>query len=73
MNEPLNMPKARLEDLIALLWREEFKVLGPIARDGNVAFEEVRRVSDLPVGVRESQEPGRYRLRRVSLATSSAW
>ena len=62
MNEPLNMPKARLEDLIALLWREEFKVLGPIVRDGNVAFDEVRRVSDLPVGVRESQEPGSYRL-----------
>jgi hypothetical protein len=62
MNESLNMPKAKLEDLIALLWREEFKVLGPVARDGSVTFDEVRRVSDLPVGVRESQEPGRYRL-----------
>jgi sulfhydrogenase subunit beta (sulfur reductase) len=62
MNEPLKMPKAALQDLITLLWSEEFKVLGPIARDGGVAFEEVRRVSDLPVGMRESQEPGRYRL-----------
>lgn len=62
MNESLNMPKAKLEDLIALLWREEFKVLGPVARDGSVTFDEVRRVSDLPVGVRDSQEPGRYRL-----------
>ncbi len=62
MNEPLKMPKAVLQDLITLLWGEEFKVLGPVARDGGVAFEEVRRVSDLPVGLRESQEPGRYRL-----------
>jgi hypothetical protein len=62
MNEPLKMPKAALQDLITLLWGEEFKVLGPVARDGGVAFEEVRRVSDLPVGMRESQEPGRYRL-----------
>jgi sulfhydrogenase subunit beta (sulfur reductase) len=62
MNEALNLPKARLEDLIALLWREGFKVLGPVARDGGVAFEEVRKVSDMPVGQRESQEPGRYRL-----------
>jgi sulfhydrogenase subunit beta (sulfur reductase) len=62
MNEPLHMPKAKLEDLIALLWREGFKVLGPVARDGSIAFDEVRQVSDLPVGLRESQEPGRYRL-----------
>lgn len=62
MKEPLKMPKAVLQDLITLLWGEEFKVLGPVARDGGVAFEEVRRVSDLPVGMRESQEPGRYRL-----------
>jgi ferredoxin len=62
MNERLHMPKAKLEDLIALLRREGFKVLGPIARDGSVAFEEVRGVSDLPVGKRDSQERGRYRL-----------
>ncbi len=62
MNESLNMPKAKLEDLIALFWREGFEVLGPVARDGSVTFDEVRRVSDLPVGLRESQEPGRYRL-----------
>jgi hypothetical protein len=62
MNESLHMPKARLDELIALLWGEEFTVRGPIVGDGTVTFEEVRRVSDLPVGVRESQEAGRYRL-----------
>ena len=62
MNEPLNLPKAGLEELIALLWREGFKVLGPVARDGGVTFDEVHGVSDLPVGMRESQEAGRYRL-----------
>jgi sulfhydrogenase subunit beta (sulfur reductase) len=62
MNGALNMPKARLDDLIALLWHEKYRVLGPVARDGGVAFEEVKRVSDLPVGVRDSQEAGRYRL-----------
>jgi sulfhydrogenase subunit beta (sulfur reductase) len=62
MNQPLHMPKMRLEDLIALLWREGFSVLGPRAHDGSVAFGEVRGLADLPVGMRESQEPGRYRL-----------
>jgi hypothetical protein len=42
MNESLNMHKAKLEDLIAQLRREEFKVLGPVARDDSVTFDEVR-------------------------------
>jgi len=58
----MKMPKAALDDLIALLWREEFKVMGPVARDGGVAFHEVHRVADLPVGMRETQDAGRYRL-----------
>ncbi|MGO9268422.1 MAG: 4Fe-4S dicluster domain-containing protein [Candidatus Binataceae bacterium] len=62
MNEPLHMPKTALEDLITILWREGFKVLGPVARDGAVAFDEVRKLSDLAVATRETQEPGRYRL-----------
>jgi hypothetical protein len=62
MNESLTMPKAGLDELIALLWRDGFTVLGPVARDGGVTFDEIRRVSDLPVGVREAQEAGRYRL-----------
>jgi len=62
MSEALHMPKAALEDLIAILWREGFKVLGPVARDGAVAFDEVRKVSDLAVAMRETQAPGHYRL-----------
>jgi ferredoxin len=62
MNESLQMPKAALEDLIAILWREGFKVLGPVARDGAIAFEEIRKESDLATGLRDTQAPGRYRL-----------
>ena len=36
MSESLHLPKAELEDLIGILWREGFKVLGPVARDGAV-------------------------------------
>ncbi len=37
-------------------------MLGPVLRDGAVVLDEVRRVEDLPVGWRDHQEPGRYRL-----------
>ncbi len=62
MTEPMYMPKAALENLIALLRGDGYKVLGPVSRDAGVAFEEVRAVSDLAAGVRDSQEAGRYRL-----------
>lgn len=62
MGESLHMPKTALEDLIAILRREGFKVLGPVARDGAVAFDEVHTVSDLAVAMRDEQSPGRYRL-----------
>src|SRR5215469_12999474 len=58
----LTMGKAALDELIALLWREEFMVLGPVASEGGVSFQEVRSVVDMPVGMREEQEAGRYRL-----------
>jgi sulfhydrogenase subunit beta (sulfur reductase) len=56
------LPKTRLEDLIQHLWREGFRVLGPVPRNGGIVFDEVRRVADLPIGLREEQQPGRYRL-----------
>jgi len=62
MNESLRMPKSSLDDLIALLQGDGYRVLGPIARDGGLSFDEVRRTADLPVGLRDTQEPGRYRL-----------
>jgi sulfhydrogenase subunit beta (sulfur reductase) len=62
MSNLFRMSKNRIGELIELLWVEGFKVLGPVARDGSVGFSEVRNVSDMPVGMRDAQEPGRYRL-----------
>jgi sulfhydrogenase subunit beta (sulfur reductase) len=62
MTECLSLPKSRLQQLIDLLWEKSFRVLGPVLRNGVLAFDEVRRVTDMPVGRREEQLPGRYRL-----------
>jgi sulfhydrogenase subunit beta (sulfur reductase) len=62
VNESLTMPKPRLDDLIAVLQGQGYRVFGPVARDGGIAFDEVRQTSDLPIGMRDSQEAGRYRL-----------
>jgi ferredoxin len=62
VSDALHLPKPRLDELIAMLWRDGYRVLGPVERDGAVLFGEVRTMSDLPIGRREEQGPGRYRL-----------
>jgi sulfhydrogenase subunit beta (sulfur reductase) len=39
--------------------------VGPRVREGSVVYDEVRAVADLPVGRRDEQAPGRYRLREA--------
>jgi sulfhydrogenase subunit beta (sulfur reductase) len=64
MNQSMVLPKHRLEELIALLWRQGYRVLGPVVHEGNVLFDEVRSIADMPIGVRDAQEAGRYRLEK---------
>lgn len=56
------LPVDRLTELIAALRARGFEVIGPRVRDGAVMHEEVRSADDLPRGVGDAQEPGRYRL-----------
>ncbi len=62
MSDAFQLPKPRLDELIAMLWRDGYRVMGPVERDGAVAFDEVRAMADLPIGRREEQAPGRYRI-----------
>ncbi len=67
-NKPTNEPvpallaKPSFQRLIDLLHKKGYRVLGPTLRDGAVVWDTIRQVSDLPVGWRDVQEPGRYRL-----------
>jgi ferredoxin len=62
VSDALTLAKPRLNELIAMLWRDGYRVLGPVERDGAVAFDEVRAMGDLPLGRREEQSPGSYRI-----------
>ncbi len=63
--EPRWLERGALQALITLLVDRGYRVLGPVVRDGAVEFDDVDRVERLPVGWRDAQEPGRYRLERV--------
>jgi sulfhydrogenase subunit beta (sulfur reductase) len=54
----------QLERLIPALHDRGYQVVGPTVRDGAIVYDILERLSDLPVGWTDEQEPGRYRLRR---------
>jgi len=60
------LPRANLQRLFDALSAERYRIVGPALRDGSVVWETVRSVSDLPIGWRDQQEPGRYRLEQTS-------
>lgn len=56
------LPKADFQRLLDALGAKGYRVVGPVLRDGSVVWETVERTPDLPIGWRDQQEPGRYRL-----------
>ncbi|CUS35139.1 Sulfhydrogenase, subunit beta [Candidatus Nitrospira nitrificans] len=59
------LPTASLQRLLDALSAKGYRIVGLTVRDGSVVWETVRSVSDLPVGWRDHQEPGRYRLEQT--------
>ncbi|NOU11293.1 MAG: 4Fe-4S dicluster domain-containing protein [Nitrospira sp.] len=59
------LPKSSLQRLLDVLSVRGYRIVGPMVRDGSVVWDTVRSVSDLPIGWRDQQEPGRYRLEQT--------
>lgn len=58
------IPAAEMGALFGVLGDRGYGVLGPTIRDGAIVIGDVSGVEDLPVGWRDEQDGGRYRLSR---------
>jgi ferredoxin len=61
-NEPRTLRRAQLDELVALLIARGYRVVGPRERDGAIVYGELSGADELPIGRRDEQAPGRYRL-----------
>jgi len=65
--DPALLPKSLFQRLLDTLQTMGYRVVGPAVRDGAVMWETIRQVADLPIGWRDVQEPGRYRLEQTGV------
>ena len=56
------LPGDRLQDLVDLIWKEGYEVIGPTVESGAVVYRPITRVDQLPRGYVEVQGGGSYRL-----------
>ena len=68
---PLLISHQALGELVAALAADGFTVIGPRLQDGARVFEEIRHLSDLPLGKTDVQSPGRYEVTEVVDAPGS--
>ncbi|MDJ0653369.1 MAG: 4Fe-4S dicluster domain-containing protein [Xanthomonadales bacterium] len=53
-----------LDQLIQTLLDHGYQCIGPVVRDGVIAYDKVSSTADLPQGWTDEQSPGHYRLRK---------
>jgi len=58
--------RPHFEQLLDVLSKKGYRVVGPTVRDGAIVYDELTSASDLPVGWTDEQEGGRYRLKKRS-------
>lgn len=56
------LKSSQLQHLIEALHHQGYAVLGPTLRQGDLVYAEVRKAADLPVGWRDEEEAGSFRL-----------
>ncbi len=61
---PQFLQKERLQVLLDVLLNRGYSVVGPTIDQEAVVYDEIRHVSDLPIGWTDDQHPGSYRLAR---------
>jgi len=61
---PLWITKTELQSLIAILRADGYCVVAPTVEQEAIVYSEIESSDQLPIGWRDAQQPGKYRLRK---------
>jgi sulfhydrogenase subunit beta (sulfur reductase) len=56
------LPRRDFSRLLIALCGLGYRCVGPVVRDGAIAYELLTDIGELPAGINDDQQPGRYRL-----------
>ncbi len=73
MSVPGFLPRSAFDQLIAVLARSGYRVLGPQLRDGAIVYDSLASSQALPQGRSDRQAPGQYRIEQSGSARCFAW
>jgi len=57
-----SLSRGKLQALFDVLHHQNYKIIGPVVRDGAIVFEHITSSDQLASGVIDEQQPGRYKL-----------
>lgn len=64
INDKIKLTRESIQALFHLLSKNDYRLIGPTVRDSAIVYDELREVTDLPVGWTDEQNPGVYRLKK---------
>ncbi|KTD61765.1 4Fe-4S dicluster domain-containing protein [Legionella spiritensis] len=67
------LPHAQLQDLLDALKASGYRCVGPQVRDAAIVYDDLTHASQLPWGIRDHQEPGKYRLEKLDKHEAFSW
>jgi sulfhydrogenase subunit beta (sulfur reductase) len=67
------LPHAGLQTLLDILRDAGYRCIGPQVHDGAIVYRDLARVDQLPLGARDRQAPGSYRIEQTRGPRYFAW
>lgn len=67
------LPYQKLNPLLLLLRDMGYTCIGPQVQNGAIIYDELHDANQLPWGVQETQQPGKYELKKIDSNEAFAW
>jgi len=67
------LPRERFQFLLSCISNQGYQCIGPQLRDGAVLYDTFTSIDALPIGIRDTQKPGEYRVQQNGDQRFFAW